>query len=80
MVLMRVKQSFRAGVGGLSEGDLVPDSHPLVKAYGQFFEPAEEHVARLFPHLSGGVEQATAGPGEKRARTRPQPRAKKSDD
>lgn len=69
MKIMRVTQSFRAADGGLSVGDLVPDSHPLVEAYPMYFEPADEYVSRLFPDLAGGVEQATAGPGEKRART-----------
>lgn len=76
MQIMRATQSFSASVGGAGEGQLFPDSHPLVAAYPQYFEPAVEYVQRLFPdHAgaekqgrgSGGVESATAEPGEKRS-------------
>lgn len=69
MQIMRCTQSFQAAAGGANDGGLFPDSHPLVEAYPQYFEPATEYVERMFPHLVGGVEQATAEPGEKRVRT-----------
>lgn len=84
--IMRATQSFRASAGGLSVGDLVPDTHPLVKAYPAYFEPATDFVARQFPELVGDsrqsqpVEAATAEPGEKRTvKPRSTGRAKKPD-
>lgn len=82
MRIMRCTQSFRASSAGAKIGELYPDSHPLVDAYPQYFEPAEAFVKRQFPHLTGtakpaaepsGVESATAEPGEKRAVRKPRP-------
>lgn len=62
-------RSFSAGAAGVSEGDLVPDGHPLVKKYPQYFENVEDYVGRKFPNLvnTRAVETATAEPGERRS-------------
>jgi hypothetical protein len=88
MKAKRVKASFAAAGGaGLSEGEIIPDNHPLVKQYPGLFEDVDDYFAREFPQLKestskrGGesVEQATAGPGEKRSvTTRRQTSARKS--
>lgn len=53
MKIMRVRQSFRGGlvggVRGLNEGELVPDTHPIVSARPQFFEPVEEYAKKRWP-------------------------------
>jgi hypothetical protein len=58
---------FRDGNTELyNPGRLVDDRNPVVKGREMYFEPVEVAVARF-----AGVEQATAEPGEKRARTAP---------
>ena len=47
-------------------GELVDSSHPHVKGREDCFETVEAHVSAR----SATVEQATAEPGERRARTR----------
>jgi hypothetical protein len=48
----------------LARGEILAADHPIVIAYPDFFGPLEP--ARQRPD----VEQTTAGPGEKRGRTR----------
>lgn len=43
----------------VTAGERVRDGHPMLKTYGNYFEPVDTHV-----HYD--VEQATAAPGEKR--------------
>ena len=63
----------RAGM--VRTGECFDSDHPMVRAYPHLFAPLEYQGG-------GGVEQATAGPGEKRAAKRPgRPRkAKPADD
>jgi hypothetical protein len=50
-------------------GELVDGDHPHVKGRENCFETVEAHVSAR--ESRGGVEQATAAPGEKRAVSRP---------
>lgn len=73
MKVMRVKKSFRTTVKGaarrgFNQGELVPESHPLVRQFPNYFERVEDHVANVFPEH---VESASAEPGSKRRRGRP---------
>jgi hypothetical protein len=43
----------------VNQGERVRAGHPLLKAQGQYFEPADTHITY-------DVEQATAAPGELR--------------
>lgn len=82
MKIMRARKSFRvagksAGNGrrGFTEGDLVPDSHPLVKRFSSYFEPAEDFVARQYPELCGGKKRSKlfGRAEEPKAETQPPP-------
>lgn len=60
------KESFMADVDGVPtmfrEGvTLVREGHPILDEFGHMFEPARAHY-------EVDVEQATAAPGERRAR------------
>ena len=44
-------------------GECYDDTHPIVRQFPHLFAPVET--------VDGGVEQATSGPGEKRAARRP---------
>jgi hypothetical protein len=72
MAIKRVKAPFAAIVRGVprsyTTGQLVDESDPVVKGREHLFEDVEAHVGAG----RGRVEEATAGPGEKRAVTRPQ--------
>jgi hypothetical protein len=61
-------QSFVGGIGNrdyrITKGDLYADSDPVVKAWPAAFAPIEVRESVGTPR----VEQATAAPGEKRAR------------
>lgn len=73
MKIKRVTTSFRTfgkGPSGLNEGDLVPDTHPLVKKAPQNFEDVSDYVKRRYPDM---IEEATAAPGEKRSMRRSKP-------
>lgn len=75
MKIMRSTKSFRiAAKGGrrrgFVEGDLVPDTHPLVKQLPSYFEPVEDFVARNHPDLVPSAESSTENP--KRRLGRPQ--------
>lgn len=65
--ILSARDSFIGEAGGekldIRKGDLFEASHPAVKKWPDLFEP----VRFRFPS-SGGVEQATAAPGEKRKR------------
>lgn len=74
MRVMRAVKSFRAQAKGslrrgFVEGELAPESHPLVKQHPEYFESAEDYVAKAFPELQ--VETASAEPGTKRRRSGP---------
>lgn len=74
MAIKRVREPFAAVVGGVPRsytvGQLVEDGDPVIKGREQFFEDVEAHLASKRSEAKP-VEQATAGPGEKRAVARP---------
>jgi len=55
----------------IAAGDLVDEKDPAVKKAPQYFEPVEATSARATARRAGGVEQATAAPGEKRSVVKP---------
>jgi hypothetical protein len=63
--LYRAKSEFAVEIGGVPtvvhKDELVREGHPLLKGRADLFEPYE-------PKVRFDVEQATAAPGEKRAR------------
>lgn len=72
-MIRRCKQSFAAVVNGVprvvAAGALVDSADPVMKGREALFDDVEAYMADKAPR--SGVEQATAGPGEKRSRTRP---------
>lgn len=72
MKVLRCKRTFIARLDGqqvvVRTGDLVADNDPIVKRREEFFESAEDHVAK---RAEGVVERATAEPGKKRSIGRP---------
>jgi hypothetical protein len=66
--ILQVKTSFSATLDGgpvfFRAGELIDADHPAVKKWPQYFGPAT--VAHR--SASPAIEQATAAPGEKRAR------------
>lgn len=76
MAVLRCTEAFAySGPQGVplvfTPGMLVDDKDPAVKGHEHWFEPVEVTAAR-----AAGVEQATAGPGEKRTVTRARKAAK----
>ncbi|HUT77730.1 MAG TPA: hypothetical protein VM285_08600 [Polyangia bacterium] len=60
--LLVVKTSFACALGDFVKGETIEAGHPAVKKYADHFEPlVVKHAAP-----ASRVEQATAGPGEKR--------------
>jgi hypothetical protein len=59
-------------------GELVDADHPHVKGREDHFETVEAHVTARAARR-GGVEQATAAPGEKRSVSKPAKKAAQSD-
>ncbi|MFD3532042.1 hypothetical protein [Streptomyces sp. NPDC058664] len=71
MAIKRAKSSFVAYIDGaprlVNAGDLIDDSDPVVTGREALFGSIEDHVAGM----GRSVEQATAGPGERRSVGRP---------
>jgi len=69
MGVLRCTEAFAFSDKGVERvvrpGDLVDQNDPLVKGREQWFETVEANVHRMTDRT---VEQATAAPGEKRAR------------
>lgn len=69
-MLVRAKSAFYStatDAGGvlISPADTLREDNPHVKAYPDLFEPVTDTIDR---GGAGGVEQATARPGDKRNR------------
>ena len=66
----RAKYAFGVKYNGeqitIAEGEIVRAGHPILKGLEEHFEPFDS-----FGKFDVEVEQATAAPGEKRARTAP---------
>lgn len=74
---MRVRESFAYDAGGANvtfrTGDVVEADHPAVRIAPTHFEPVSDFITRRDANsTAGAVETATAAPGEKRTRTRPE--------
>lgn len=97
MPIKRCVAAFAASVDGTPRmytvGLLVDASDPIIKGREHLFEDVETHVADKAARQAPRVEQATAGPGEKRSlapppaakrtaakKTAPKPSAAESDD
>jgi len=67
MATLRCKEPFAADVDGIPRvvpaGTLIDSSDPIVKGRDHLFEPIDVFMSSKAPQ----VEQATAGPGEKRS-------------
>lgn len=72
MSIKRCKSSFAVVVNGaprvVTVGTLVEDGDPILKGRELHFEDAETYVS---DRAAARVEQATAGPGERRSVSRP---------
>lgn len=69
MAILRVKEPFSVDVDGsprvFTAGQLVDSTNPAVKGREHLFETIDEWMGQQ--PGAGGVEQATAAPGEKRS-------------
>lgn len=84
--ILRATQAFsytdRDGIPQIVRpGDIVSADDPGVKGREHLYEPVEASVSRTRSARSGhATETATAGPGERRTRTRAKTDDKKGDD
>lgn len=71
---VQVAESFSVGNEVFKVGKVYGSNHPLARKFKQYFKPLEVEGedpvedATAAPQSRSGVEQATAAPGEKRAR------------
>lgn len=81
MAIKRCVAAFAASMDGVPRmytvGLLVDDKDPIIKGREHLFEDVETHVAEKAARQAPRVEQATAGPGEKRS-VSPRPAGKKT--
>lgn len=74
MTIKRCKAAFSVWVGGsprvYSGGQLVDEKDPVLKTHGHLFEDIDVHVAA---RTARQAEAATAGPGEHRTLSTPNP-------
>ncbi|MFD9192989.1 hypothetical protein ACFWCA_32845 [Streptomyces phaeochromogenes] len=82
MAIKRCVAAFAASVGGTPRmytvGTLVDSSDPVIKGREALFEDAEAYVSDKAARQAPQVEQATAGPGERRSVGRPAKKATSS--
>lgn len=77
-MVWRVKEAFSFDHQGvpvtMRVGDLLEDDDPRAAGREQFLEPAQEAAQRAAGTTPAAVETATAAPGERRARSKPNDR------
>lgn len=73
--MLIAKVQFHSMFGLVNEGDSYQDDAPVARAFPSMFcnpdEYAEMKTRKTITFGPGGVEQASAAPGEKRAARRP---------